>query len=473
MANSTKAEFPYPANELATLERAGKRRVTRRFGRIMLLLLLVTPIIMALVPWQQNLAGQGQITDFNPVNRPMPLQARTKGLLMKWHVQEGQYVKQGDPIVDLADNDPDIIANYTDQLAAAQNKLAAAQQKRDQFEQQAASAELARTAAMQYADDEIAAAVQAVNVSEQGAAAAREKLKLAGVALEMWQGLVADRIGAGFELQKAKQARNVAEADLKAKLAEIDGKKASLRAKRSARERIERSELVKVQGAKAKRDSAAGDVATAEGSLPKLRRDLARQKQQQLTAPIDGFVQNLAANGQGGGFVKEGETLAMLVPTSRQLAVELYVDGNDVTFIDVGRHVRLQFEGWPAVQWVGWPSAAIGTFGGKVAFVDRSDKNGTGKFRVMVLPDERPFVEHEGPVVDWLRSVLTFENKHTPDNPHAWPGDEYLRQGVRVKGWVVLDRVSLGFEIWRQLNGFPPTIDRPDKDGTGKKEGGK
>ena len=41
MANSQQTEFPYPATELATLERAGKRRVTRRFGRIMLLLLLV------------------------------------------------------------------------------------------------------------------------------------------------------------------------------------------------------------------------------------------------------------------------------------------------------------------------------------------------------------------------------------------------------------------------------------------------
>jgi hypothetical protein len=27
-----------------------------------------------------------------------------------------------------------------------------------------------------------------------------------------------------------------------------------------------------------------------------------------------------------------------------------------------------------------------------------------------------------------------------------------------VKGWVLLDTVPLGFELWRQFNGFPPTV---------------
>ena len=456
------SEIEFPARELPALALAGRPRVTRRMGRVLLVLLVLTPIVLAFAPWQQNLAGRGRVIEFDPVNRPMPLQARTDGVLLRWHVREGQHVKAGDPIVDLADNDPDIIARLEEQLAAANRKLTAAQQKRTELERQVTAAEQARLAAMQEADDEISASQQKVAVAQQAVTVALEKQKLASVSLTMWQGLVADRIGPGIELQKAKQQKNVADADVTAKRAAVEGAKAELRAKQSARKRVERAEQVKVQDAKAKRDTAAGDIATAEQSLPKLRRDLERQRQQQITAPIDGYVQNLSANGQGGGFVKQGTTLARLVPASSQLAVELFVDGNDVTFIDVGRHVRLQFEGWPAIQWVGWPSAAIGTYGGKVAFVDRFG-DGNGRFRVMVLPDERPFVEHEGPVIDWLRSVLTFDKPHMPANPHAWPGPEYLRQGLQVKGWVVLDRVSLGFEVWRQLNGFPPTVDRPDK----------
>lgn len=464
----------YPVVELPSLIRAGKRRVTRRFGRFMLLVLVVSPFVLAFAPWQQNLAGEGRVIAFNPVDRPMQIQARTDGVILKWHVKEGQSVKQGEPIVDLADNDPQILQRLAEQLQAAEQKRAAAMQKRDQYERQAQEAEKAREAAMQLADDEIAAAEQQVLVAKQAVKVAEANVAFRAASETMWSGLVADRIGASIELENARQQLAIARADVDARNAAVLGAEASLRARRSARLRVERDEQVKVQSAKAMRDSAQGEVAEADGSIPRIRRDLERQKQQQILAPVDGFVQSLLANGQGGVFVKQSATLAILVPTTRQLAVELKIDGNDVTFIDVGRHVRLQFEGWPAIQWVGWPSAAIGTFGGRVAFVDRFD-DGSGDFRVMVLPDERPYTESEGSFVNWLRRLVTFERVSQAANPHAWPGEPWLRQGVRARGWVVLDRVSLGFEIWRQLNGFPPSIERSktaaggaEKDGKGK-----
>jgi hypothetical protein len=45
-----------------------------------------------------------------------------------------------------------------------------------------------------------------------------------------------------------------------------------------------------------------------------------------------------------------------------------------------------------------------------------------------------------------------------PENGEEWPDANYLRQGVRVIGWVLLDTVNLGWELWRQFNGFPPTL---------------
>jgi membrane fusion protein, adhesin transport system len=133
---------------------------------------------------------------------------------------------------------------------------------------------------------------------------------------------------------------------------------------------------------------------------------------------------------QGGEQVKQGDTLAYLVPDTKDRAVELWVDGNDAAIVAEGRHVRLQFEGWPAVQFSGWPSVAVGTFGGRVAFVDPHD-DGKGNFRVVVQPD----------------------GKHEP-----WPEPRFLRQGVRTNGWILLERVTLGFELWRRFNGFPPVL---------------
>ncbi|MCB9869577.1 MAG: HlyD family efflux transporter periplasmic adaptor subunit [Planctomycetes bacterium] len=454
----------YPVAELPALALAGPRQVTRYFGRVMLLLLLGAPIALALAPWQQNLRGEGRIIEFDPVNRPMPLQARTDGIVSAWHVREGAHVTTGTPIVDLADNDPNVLERLQAQLDAARNKRAAALRKRDELDGQVRSAELARTAALRLAEDEIAAAQQALAVARQGVEVAKQRLALAKTAEQMWQGLVADRLGAGFELQRATQERSIAVADLAAKQAGVAGAEANLRAKHSARERTAQVEAVKLQEARVKRAAADADIAEAEGSIPKLERDLERQRRQRIVAPVDGYVQNLVANGRGGNFVKQGTTLAVLVPATKQPAVELLVDGNDVTLIEVGRHVRLQFEGWPAVQFVGWPSAAVGTFGGRVAFVDRFGTS-RGKFRVMVIPDERPFHDgDEGPAVRWLRGLLTSSKPRARENPHRWPGDAWLRQGTRAKGWILLDRVSLGFEVWRQLNGFPPTIERPAND---------
>jgi hypothetical protein len=108
--------------------------------------------------------------------------------------------------------------------------------------------------------------------------------------------------------------------------------------------------------------------------------------------------------------------------------------------------VRLQFEGWPAVQFVGWPSLSVGTFGGFVKVIDATD-DGKGKFRILVKPDP----------------------DEETDNP--WPNPTSLRQGVRANGWVFLNRVTIGYELWRRLNGFPAVIVPAEGDKTGK--GGK
>lgn len=170
------------------------------------------------------------------------------------------------------------------------------------------------------------------------------------------------------------------------------------------------------------------ELSSASAELARLETKIARQASQVITAPRDGIVQRILAP-QGGVVVKAGDDLAVIVPETANRAVELKINGNDMPLLSVGRHVRLQFEGWPAVQFAGWPSVAIGTFGGEIKVIDPSD-DGFGNFRIIVFP--APGEE--------------------------WPDGRYLRQGVRVVGWVLLDTVRLGWELWRQFNGFPPTI---------------
>lgn len=168
----------------------------------------------------------------------------------------------------------------------------------------------------------------------------------------------------------------------------------------------------------------------ALAELKKAEVQLSRQASQTLHAPRAGTIISILA-GDVATTVKEGQSVATFVPSNVPPAVELYIDGLNIPLIHPGRKVRLQFEGWPVVQFSGWPSTAVGTFGGIVKSVDPTiSKNGL--FRVLIVED--PEAE-------------------------PWPDERFLRFGAKVKGWVLLDTVSIGYELWRQLNNFPPRFD--------------
>jgi hypothetical protein len=207
--------------------------------------------------------------------------------------------------------------------------------------------------------------------------------------------------------------------------------------------RVDSEREAVIEEARASLASAQSDIAKTTEELYRIEVRLARQQAQSVVANRDGVVQRVLVM-DGNQMVKSGDKLLTLVPDTKERAVEVWVKGNDAPLISSTRHVRIQFEGWPALQFSGWPSVAVGTFGGRVAFVDPSD-DGKGKFRVVIVPDEG----------------------------EPWPDARFLRQGVRAHAWVLLDQVRLGYELWRQFNGFPPTTNQPvdgdDKDDKGKK----
>ena len=171
-------------------------------------------------------------------------------------------------------------------------------------------------------------------------------------------------------------------------------------------------------------------VAEAAAELSRVAVNVSRQSFQTVVAPRDGVILRVNA-GALATFVSVGDVVATFVPDDVTRAVEIYIDGRDVALVKPGAKVRLQFEGWPVVQFSGWPSVAVGTFGGVVTAIDPSAQ-ANGRFRILVVED--------------------------PEDPHAWPDDSYVRFGAIARGWVLLEQVPVGYEIWRQLNNFPPNF---------------
>jgi len=175
-------------------------------------------------------------------------------------------------------------------------------------------------------------------------------------------------------------------------------------------------------------DELRGRVAEAAAEVSRLEVRMSRQSIQIVRAPRNGVIVRVSA-GDSSTFIDAGDVVATFVPDNAERAVELYVDGRDVSLLHPGVSVRLQFEGWPVIQFSGWPSVAVGTFGGEVVAIDAS-ANENGRFRVLVVED-------------------------TTD-PHPWPDKRFVRFGTKVRGWLLLNKVPIGYELWRQLNNFPP-----------------
>lgn len=174
-------------------------------------------------------------------------------------------------------------------------------------------------------------------------------------------------------------------------------------------------------------------VAAAQAELNRADTNIARQSVQIVRAPRDGFIQSLNA-GDASTVIAAGAVLATFVPDNAQRVIEIFIDGRDVALVRPGDPARIQFEGWPAVQFSGWPSVAVGTFGGRVITVDQSAQI-NGRFRVLIAEDE---LDGQG-----------------------WPEERYVRFGAAVQAWVLLETVPVGYEIWRQLNNFPPELPAP------------
>lgn len=235
--------------------------------------------------------------------------------------------------------------------------------------------------------------------------------------------LAAERAQVLAEIDAAERAMAVSQIDV--------GRSAQLLAEGLAARRDYEATQIKVADQRAK-------LAEARAKLTRVDVTLNRQSAQLVRAPRDGRIQSINA-AAGATLVSAGDALATLAPEAPVRVVELMVDGRDIAIIRPGRPVRLAFEGWPAIQFSGWPSVAQGMFDGRVRSIDPSAQT-TGLFRVLVEP--------------------------MPGKP-GWPGAGFVRLGGKVRGWIQGETVSIGYELWRQLNDFPLEFRRPADDAKG------
>lgn len=408
----------------------------RRYGWWSIRLLVLGFLMLMFVPWTQTINVTGQLSAYSPYERPQDIEAQIQARLKKWHVFEGVRVKQGELILELEDIDPNFMAPellslLDQQKVALEMQRTAALDRAVQLEKRIGEMENLVKAAVPSAEARVRESENRVRAAEQRIIAAKVAYDTAQLNVDRHRQLATQGLVSQRELELTIQSAIGTKAELKAAEAQLKEAQQNMKGLSFGKDQISADVIQQLLHAEAMRAEALALAATAADQLASISLRLSNATQRRIysriVAPIEGTVVKMAQVGAG-ETVKPGEKLVRISPTSADKAAELVAEGLDAPLLNPGRKVRLLFYGIPAIPLPAWPELMTGTFGGVIKVVDQVD-DGKGNFRFWVVPD--------------------------PDD-RPWPEQSHIRQGTKVMGWVILNRVPLWYELWRRFNLFPP-----------------
>ncbi len=401
--------------------------------------IVIVLLLVLFLPWTQNIRAKGMVTTLRQEQRPQELNTIIAGRILKWHVKEGDYVKEGDTILQLGE----IKVEYFDTslLKRTQEQIVAKTQSRQEYLNKTATGStqiLALNEALrlklQSLDNklqqqqlkntsdsmEIIAVNNELSIYKRQIDAAKLMLDSGAISLSE------------FEKRKVNYQNGIAKkTSIENKLLQGRQETLNLRIEKTSTEQDYRDKIAKAEG---ERFGTLSSAASTDADVSKLKNAYAnydaRNRLYYILAPQNGQIIKSKKAGIG-EILKEGEMIVTVVPTDIQYAVELFIDPMDLPLIANGQKVRFVFDGFPAIVFSGWPENSYGTFGGKIVAIETS-MGTNGKFRILVTEDP---------------------------SDRKWPTQ--LKLGGGANGIALLKDVPIYYELWRNINGFPPEYYQP------------
>ena len=413
----------------------GEAHAARRFGKLVTVAVVIFLGAMFL-PWTQNIRARGTLTSLSPDQRPQTIHAVIPGRIEQWYVQEGQLVQMGDTILRISEVkqeyfDPQLLDRTQEQIMAKELTSKSYQEKVNSLDAQIDALSQSMRIKLEQAANKILQGRLRVESDSIRVVAARTELKVARDQLKRGEEQFKEGLISMVEVERRRvqeQRANATMIDAENKL--LDARNELLNAELDLGG-IRNDYRDKLSKAESEKYASLSQMYTTEAEVTKMQVDLAsytvRAGNYIIRAPQTGYITRAVKSGVG-ELVKEGEPLISVMPARFDLAVELYVQPMDMPLINTGQKVRFMFDGWPAIIFSGWPNTSYGTYGGKVVAIDNLISP-NGKYRILVGPD--------------------------PDDK-PWP--DALRVGAGSVGMALLKDVQIWYELWRQLNGFPPDL---------------
>lgn len=396
-------------------------------------------LVMMFIPWTQNIRAGGDLIALKPDQRPQTIHSVIGGRIEKWFVQEGDFVAKGDTILFVSEVkdeyfDPELLPRTEQQLKAKELSVNSYMEKVKALDNQVDA--LVQTAALKlkqvknyYKQAQLKVVADSMDYQ-----AYKVNFDIAKTQFDRFKGLHESGLKSLTDLENKKNTMQKAQAEM------ISGEN-KLLTSRNALINAE-VELISIQAqykdniakAESEKYTAMSGMYDAEAVVTKLQNQYmnysVRTGMYYITAPQDGYITKAIQSGIG-ETIKEGTPIVSVMPSIYDLAVAMYVQPMDLPLLEKGAPVRIQFDGWPAIVFSGWPNTSYGTYGGTVFAIDNFISE-NGKYRVLVTPDPKD---------------------------HAWP--EALRVGAGTTNMLLLKDVPIWYELWRQINGFPPDYYKP------------
>lgn len=399
-------------------------------------------ILCLFLPWTQNIRAKGYVTTRSPEQRPQAIQSVIAGRLENWYVVEGDYVEKGDTIVHISEVkseyfDPDLLERTSEQITAKSQSIDSYEEKIDALENQYGA--LAEALKLKRAQtlNKIEQAKNKISMDSIDLAAYENNLEIAENQLSRTKELYEKGLKTLTELQEKAYKVQSAQAAVNVQKNKLLNQKNELSNLYIEITAIEKDYADKLAKSQSDRQSALSDKLESVAATSKLRNQYSnyreRQKFYYITAPQSGYITKSIKKGIG-ETIKEGTDIATIMPSAYDVAVEIYLKPQDLPLLETGNRVQLRFDGWPAIIISGWPESSTGIFSGKIVAIDKYISE-NGYYRALISPDN--------------------EKKR-------WP--EKLSIGTGASAFILLKEVPIWYEVWRQLNGFPPDYYRPGKD---------
>ncbi|WP_213188793.1 HlyD family secretion protein [Cloacibacterium caeni] len=391
-------------------------------------------VFIMFLPWTQNIKTQGNVSTLYQEQRPQKLNSPIPGRIIKWYVKNGDVVKKGDTILQISEIkddylDPLLVERTQEQVQAKKGVREYYNAKISTTENQIAAITAAKDLKLNQIKIKIAQLQNKLKAEQAELIAVNNELKIAQDQLNRQNKMYEEGLVSLTQLQQ----RNVSYQNALAKKTSAENKLAQTQQEIAA-QNIEQNAVIqeyteKLSKTEGDRFQSMGQVAGSTGDIAKLENQVATYKVRKglyyILATQDGQITQLTKAGIG-EIVKDAETIGIIVPKKIDYIAEIYVKPVDLPLIRENQKVMLTFDGFPAIVFSGWPNSSYGTFSGKIIAVENSISE-NGLFKAIVAEDK---------------------------TQKRWPPN--MKIGTGASGIAILNDVPIWYEIWRNINGFPP-----------------